>query len=106
MLKSTDLSVRNKNLYRRSYCLSPEVYIATALEKQEQAKKKLLKTTVYQNFILVDLLRILKLSFGHMLTYSLYRGIFITSAFLDRVRDNEDFVKLRLHDTRKTNLGE
>ena len=29
-----------------------------------------------------------------MLTYSLYRGIFITSAFLDRVRDNEDFVKL------------
>ena len=33
-----------------------------------------------------------------MLTYSLYRGIFITSAFfnnLDRVRDNEDFVKLR-----------
>ena len=56
--------------------------------------------------MLVDLLRILKLSFGHMLTYSLYRGIFITSAFLDRVRDNEDFVKLRFHDTRKTNLGE
>ena len=82
------------------------MYIATALEKQEQAKKKLLKTTAYQNFILVDLLRILKLSFGHMLTYSLYRGIFITSAFLDRVRDNEDFVKLRFHDTRKTNLGE
>ena len=29
-----------------------------------------------------------------MLTHSLYRGIFITSAFLDRVRDKEDFAKL------------
>ena len=61
-----------------NYC-NTKLYIATALETQEQAKKKLLKATVHINFIHVGLFGFHLLS--HVDIYSLYRGIFYNCAF-------------------------
>ena len=62
---------------------STEVYIATAIEIQEQ--NCLLKSTVqilYLEFI-----------FYHMLTFIPYIEVYFTFALVDCVRHNEDFVK-------------
>ena len=76
---------------------STVLYIATALETQEQANK-LLKTIVHINFIIVGLLIAFIFSYRLVtLTFISYIEVYFTFALLGCVPYNEDFVKSRFY---------
>ena len=69
------------NICIRSYCLSSELYIATALETQKQAKKILKTNCTHTFYPRWSVLHSSLATFGHMLTFIRYMKVILHMHF-------------------------